>query len=136
MKNYVGIIQKEKKYGIVFPDFPGCVSFGDTIEEVYKNGIEALSLHINGMMEDNDLIPEPRTIEEIKKTSEEWYDFEDAIFLYIPYIQEQNKVVRINISINQGLLNKIDTITKNRSAFLSEIAEKYIWGYKNKLKRA
>jgi metal-responsive CopG/Arc/MetJ family transcriptional regulator len=54
----------------------------------------------------------------------------------MPYIQEQNKVVRINISINQRLLNKIDTITKNRSAFLSEIAEKYIGDYKNKLKRA
>ena len=68
MKNYIGIIQEEnKQFGIIFPDFPGCVSVGDTIEEVYKNGIEALSLHINGMKEDSkDNIPEPSNLKTIK----------------------------------------------------------------------
>ena len=118
MKNYIGIIQEEnKQFGIIFPDFPGCVSVGDTVEEAYKNGIEALSLHINGMKEDGEDIPEPSNLETIKQNQGDWYNLDNAVVMFIPYIEEQNKTVRINI--------KIDSITKNRSAFLSQAAERY-----------
>ena len=131
MKNYIGLVSKENEnYGIIFPDFLGCISVGNTIEEVYKNGIEALSLHINGIKEDKKEIPEPRTLEEIKQSNEDWYDFKNSIIMFIPYIPEQDKYVRINITINQTLLNKIDSISKNRSAFISQMAEKYFgYGY-------
>ena len=126
MKNYIGIIQKENKnYGIIFPDFKGCISVGDTVEDVYKNGIEALSLHINGLKEDNENIPEPSTLEEIKKNQGDWYNLDNSIIMFIPYIEEQAKTVRINITIEQTLLNKIDSVAKNRSAFLSQAAERY-----------
>ena len=127
MKNYIGIIQEEnKQFGIIFPDFPGCVSVGDTVEEAYKNGIEALSLHINGMKEDGeDNIPEPSNFETIKQKQGDWYNLDNAVVMFIPYIEEQNKTVRINITMEQTLLNKIDSITKNRSAFLSQAAERY-----------
>ena len=127
MKNYIGIIQEEnKQFGIIFPDFPGCVSVGDTVEEAYKNGIEALSLHINGMKEDSeDNIPEPSNLETIKQNQGDWYNLDNAVVMFIPYIEEQNKTVRINITMEQTLLNKIDSITKNRSAFLSQAAERY-----------
>jgi predicted RNase H-like HicB family nuclease len=35
-------------YGVYFPDLPGCVSAGDTIEEAARNAEEALSLHLRG----------------------------------------------------------------------------------------
>ena len=127
MKNYIGIIQKEgKQFGIIFPDFTGCASVGNTIEETYKNGIEALSLHINGMKEDKENVPEPSSIESIKQKKSDWYDLDNSTFMCIPYIEEQNKIVRVNITIEQTLLNKIDSITNNRSAFLSQVVEKYL----------
>ena len=36
----------EATCGISFPDFPGCISAGDSIEDVIALGGEALALHI------------------------------------------------------------------------------------------
>lgn len=62
LKQYIGIIQKNEDssdYGIMFPDFLGCVSAGSTIEELKRMAKEALELHIEGMIEDGEEIPEP-----------------------------------------------------------------------------
>jgi predicted RNase H-like HicB family nuclease len=48
-------------YGVTFPDLPGCVSAGDTIEAAARNAEEALALHLRGMLEDGELIP-PATV--------------------------------------------------------------------------
>jgi len=60
MKHYIAIVRKEggSAYGVEFPDFPGCISSGDTIEEALKSAEGALSLHIRGMKEDCEEIPE------------------------------------------------------------------------------
>lgn len=128
MLNYVALIQKEnKEYGVIFPDFPGCVSVGKTVDEAYKNSIEALALHIDGIKEDKEQIPEPRTFDEIQKSKEDWYTVDNSLIMYIPYISNNsNKYVRINITLNQTILDKIDRITNNRSAFLSKAAESYL----------
>gem|GEM_PF-587930 len=44
--------EKQDGYSVFLPDIPGCVSAGDTFDEARKNIIEALSLHISGMIED------------------------------------------------------------------------------------
>jgi len=61
MRNYTAVIHKEKNsdYGVSFPDFPGCVTAGSTLEEVKNMASEALEFHIEGMTEDGELIPEP-----------------------------------------------------------------------------
>jgi len=46
-------------YLISFPDLPGCISDGDTIEETIKNGIDAMNSWIGTAKEFNDSIPEP-----------------------------------------------------------------------------
>ena len=48
-------------YSAYVPDLPGCVSTGDTIEEVGRNIREAIEFHLEGMREDGDPIPEPTT---------------------------------------------------------------------------
>lgn len=45
--------------GVYFPDLPGCVTCAETIEKAVKNAKEVLCLHLYGMEEDNDEIPEP-----------------------------------------------------------------------------
>ncbi len=46
-------------YSVDFPDLPGCVSAGDSLEETLSMAREALSLHLYGMAEDGDAIPAP-----------------------------------------------------------------------------
>lgn len=52
--------------GAYFPDIPGCVACGKTTEEAIANAKEALSLHLFGMEEDNEKIPEPSDLSAVK----------------------------------------------------------------------
>lgn len=47
-------------FGVYFPDLPGCVTYGSDIDDARKNAKEALELHIYGMQEDGECIPEPQ----------------------------------------------------------------------------
>ena len=49
----------EGGYGISYPDLPGCISFGATIEEAVANGEDARKEYIYSLLEDNQRIPEP-----------------------------------------------------------------------------
>src|ERR1039457_1922061 len=62
---YIAYLHKDRKsdYGVSFPDFPGCVTAGKTLDEARRMAVEALSLHIEGMMEDGEAIPEPSTLD-------------------------------------------------------------------------
>jgi predicted RNase H-like HicB family nuclease len=51
---------------IEFPDLPGCLPCADNEEEAFKNAKEALALHLYGMEEDSDEIPEPSKISSIE----------------------------------------------------------------------
>ena len=42
------------------PDLPGCVSTGDIWDEIRENIQEAIAFHIEGLMMDDDPVPEPR----------------------------------------------------------------------------
>jgi predicted RNase H-like HicB family nuclease len=46
MNHYVAIVEEEegKAVGVWFPDLPGCVSAGDTLDEAILNAAEALEL--------------------------------------------------------------------------------------------
>jgi predicted RNase H-like HicB family nuclease len=43
------------------PDLPGCVSTGQTREEVERNMREAIVFHVDGLREEGLLVPEPRS---------------------------------------------------------------------------
>ena len=53
---------EEDGISIEFPDLPGCLPCADTTEEAVKNAKEALALHLYGMENDGDEIPEPTDI--------------------------------------------------------------------------
>ncbi len=61
------------KYGIVIetgknncsayvPDLPGCVATGTTIEETRQRIRKAIELHLEGMREDGEPIPQPLSV--------------------------------------------------------------------------
>lgn len=45
---------EKKGYTVSFPDLPGCITEGDTMEEALHMAKEALELHLYGMEEDGD----------------------------------------------------------------------------------
>ena len=58
---YPALIHKDDgtAYGISFPDFPGCVSAGDSLEECLAAGEQALNFHLEGLAEARQPIPDP-----------------------------------------------------------------------------
>lgn len=65
MRPYIGIVHKDPTtdFGVSFPDFPGCISAGETLAEAAALAREALLAHIGLMVEDGEPIPEPMTLE-------------------------------------------------------------------------
>lgn len=81
MADYVALLSKDpdSDYGVDFPDFPGCVTAGETPEEARELALEALCLHIEGMIDSGEPIPSPSPIEAIKSDQAN----SDAIELFL-----------------------------------------------------
>jgi predicted RNase H-like HicB family nuclease len=81
MAGYIALVHKDEgtSYGVSFPDVPGCISAGDTFEEAVANAAEALGGHLALMRADGDVIPVPRSFEELKHDREFVADSADAI---------------------------------------------------------
>ena len=52
----------EGGYSAYSPDLPGCIAAGPTLEETQKNIGEAVQIHLAGMVEDGEVIPESRSV--------------------------------------------------------------------------
>jgi predicted RNase H-like HicB family nuclease len=123
LMDYIAIIHKEGKsdFGVSFPDFAGCVTAGSTLQEARVNAVEALALHVKGMIEDGESLPEPSTLDEVMEDD----DFKDGV-AFIVGLEMPDKVVRVNITVTESDLKKIDTAAKkngmNRSSFLVQNA--------------
>ena len=62
MKRYAVVIEKgPNNLSAYVPDLPGCITTGKTVEEIERNMRETIALHLEGMMEDGEPIPEPTT---------------------------------------------------------------------------
>jgi predicted RNase H-like HicB family nuclease len=58
---YTVVFEKApNNYAAYVPDLPGCVATGRTREEVERNIREAIALHLDGMSEDGEPMPEPQ----------------------------------------------------------------------------
>ena len=132
VKKYIAFIELDKELpedvlGVVFPDFPGCISCGDDFDEAYRNAHEALSGHAAAMREAGDTIPEPRTLEQIKDKWEDYPEWKDAPYA-VTYINlfPPSETKRYTISMDANLMADIDARTKNRSAFLATAARRLI----------
>ena len=64
---YAMIVEKgEGNYSAYFPDLPGCVATGKTLDKLKQAMREALELHLRGMREDGLPIPEPSLVEYVE----------------------------------------------------------------------
>lgn len=121
MRYYVALIHKETKsdFGISFPDFPGCISAGSTLQEALAMGAEALAGHMEVMIEEGEKIPEPTRLDKVmaKKANR------DGVAVMVAEPDLGGEPERVNVMLPRRLLRRIDAATKNRSRFLAEAAE-------------
>ena len=55
-------IKEDKAYLVEFPDLPGCLTEGDSLEEAKQNARDALTGYLASIFERNFRIPEPSKI--------------------------------------------------------------------------
>ena len=88
MPHYIALIHKEADscYGVSFPDWPGVVTAGDTIDDALQQAIEVLAFaaedweNADGVRE----IPKPRIIDELRADPEFREDATDAVIAAVP----------------------------------------------------
>lgn len=129
MANYIAIVHKEAEsdFGVSFPDFPGCVTAGKNIDEAKDMAQEALTLHIQGMLEDGDQLPAPLRLEEIMSDP----DYANAIaYLVVSVPDAKPRTIRVNVTVPEMTLKQIDAAAKkrgmSRSSFLVHAAQNAI----------
>lgn len=60
---YAVVLEKAKRnYSAYVPDLPGCVATGKTVQEALSAIHTAIELHLEGLVEDGDPIPDPATL--------------------------------------------------------------------------
>ena len=104
---------------IEFPDLPGCLPCADNVDEAVKNAKEALMLHLYGMEEDNEEIPEPTPINKIHLEPDQAIVLTDV---FMPPFREKQKMrdVKKTLSIPSWLNAEAEHYGINFSAVLQE----------------
>ena len=124
--HYVAVVNKDpdSTYGIRFPEAPGCFSAADSFEDILPNAIEALALYF----EDGDEA-QPRGLEAVREEVAEEIAA-GAVLILVPYLADRRRTVRVNFSIDKGLLDTLDEAARmlgiSRSAFLAKAAAREI----------
>ena len=130
MRHYIALIHKDANsdYGVSFPDLPGVISAGRTLDEARAMATEALAFHLEGLAEDGEAVPEPSTLEEIMATAEN----KDGVAVLIDAPAADVKSVRVNITLPADVLGEIDKYAERegftRSGFLAQAAKKAMAG--------
>ncbi len=132
-KSYIALVAMNgNTYDVVFPDFDGLVTQGDSYDDAVRNAHEALAFHIEGMTEDGLDIPEPSTVTDIKRNWWAWDDWKDTdyaitVVSLIPYSFPR----KYTLVMDSQLMARVDKVTKNRSAFIAQAVQSYL-GNNNK----
>jgi len=89
-------------FSMYFPDLPGCFSAGKTADEILANAREALSLHLFGLEQDGDSIPEPSSVSSLSLENGEFVAMIEAHM--IPFRSRMaNKAVKKTLTIPKWL---------------------------------
>ena len=106
---YIAYLHKDKKsdYGVSFPDFPGCITAGRSLDEASRMAQEALALHIQGMVEDGETVPEPSKLDDIAKDAAK-----HGAIAFMVKVEAPDATVRVNITARESQLEKIDQLAQ------------------------
>jgi predicted RNase H-like HicB family nuclease len=118
--DYIAYLHKDRNsdFGVSFPDFPGCITAGKTLDEAHRMAAEALALHIAGMVEDGDTIPAPSALDDLADDPAR----KDAVAFLVHVDPHTDRTVRINITAREKQLERINQLANQagmtRSAYM------------------
>ncbi len=111
-------------YDVVFSDFPGCISFGETMQSAAEAAAEALVLHVEGMVADGEALPPPSAPGFVP----DWLSdgIGKATTNVLVPVELPGRSVRANITVDEALLSRIDAAAaqdgNTRSGWLAQAA--------------
>ncbi|SIN59717.1 Predicted nuclease of the RNAse H fold, HicB family [Parasphingorhabdus marina DSM 22363] len=115
---YPAIIEKAQDgYGVFFPDLPGCVSHGKTEQEAAENAEEALAGHLIASAEFGDELAAPSPFDSLAHDPEV-----EEVARILVRAERPGKSMRVNVTLDEGLVAAIDKVATNRSGFLADAA--------------
>ncbi|CAN7593326.1 type II toxin-antitoxin system HicB family antitoxin [Mesorhizobium sp. LjRoot246] len=126
MKQYIGLIHKdaESDFGVSFPDFPGVITAGKDLDDARVMAEEALAFHVEGLVEDGEAIPEPSSLAEVMASAAN----RDGVAILVGVKTETKKAVRVNITLPDDVLQRIDAFAEahgyTRSGFIAKAAQR------------
>ena len=111
-------------FGVIVPDLVGCFSAGDTLDEAIDNAKEAITLHIDGLLDDNETIPTPSPVSRYSLLAE-YAGYIWAIVEIDPAILD-DKAERVNITLPRRVLARLDAKAKEagetRSGYIARLS--------------
>lgn len=110
---------------IEFPDLPGCFPCADNMDEAIKNAREALGLHLWGMEQDNEPIPEPTPLQNIHCRENE---IPAVIDVFMPTFRDKinNRFVKKTLSLPAWLADMADEDGVNCSKIFQNALMEYL----------
>jgi predicted RNase H-like HicB family nuclease len=111
---------KRPGFSVFFPDLPGLVSAGDTVQTAALNAEEALRGHVALLAEEGYDIPAARALDAIERDPEVREIARILVGVDVP----STRALRINVSLPEDLVRRIDAAAENRSRFLAQAAAK------------
>jgi predicted RNase H-like HicB family nuclease len=126
MRSYIGLIHKDadSHFGVSFPDFPGVITAGTSLDDARAMAEEALTFHIEGLAADEEAIPEPSALEDVMSDP----DNRSGVAILVSVKTDQPRAVRVNVTLPGDVLEQIDKFAEahgfTRSGFLTQAAKK------------
>jgi predicted RNase H-like HicB family nuclease len=115
---------KAGAYGVSFPDLPGCVAMGKTLEEAIANAADALRAWVFATEAGGGGIPAARGPDALRDDPDVVAELEaGAMFTIVPLVREASRQVRANLSLDEGVLAAIDAAASRLKVTRSHLVE-------------
>ena len=120
---YGSVCKSAHSLGISFIDFPGCISVGETMAELIAMGHEALQLHVDGMVEGGDAIPDPSEVT-LERTAAVFDDPDDPIdgeewIAVVPILVDlRGREADVPVPIKASLFRQVGQVATDREKFI------------------
>jgi predicted RNase H-like HicB family nuclease len=132
-KYYLGVVEKDadSAWGMWFPDMPGCFPAADAFDDLPRVAAEALRQHVEALESHGFAVPEPRSVPDVMTDKEVRRSLKaGATTMLVPLLADPGRTVRVNVTVERGLLEQIDEAAESRgltrSAFLAQAAREKI----------
>ena len=112
-------------FGVVVPDLPSCFSAGDTLDEALANAEAAVVAWIDAMLDRDETIPAPSSIDALRADHPQWATWIWAVVSVDP-ARLDDTIERVNITLPRRVLARLDAAARaageTRSGYIARIA--------------